>query len=92
MHPGSEIEIKCTAYMYNLNLFDRFAELWANGLIQRWTRTYSPDLAECLINPKKRPVHPRLTLNHFAGAFVVLTFGYVLSLSVFVGERIYHII
>ena len=74
----------------HLNLFDRFGELWANGLIQLWTKTYSPNLAECLINSKKKPVHPRLTLNHFAGAFVVLTFGYVLSLVVFVGERIYH--
>ena len=74
----------------NCKLFDRFGELWANGLIQRWAKTYNPDLAECLMNPKGKPVHPRLTLNHFTGAFVVLTFGYILSLVVFVVERIYH--
>ena len=74
----------------NCNSFNRFGDLWASGLIQRWTKIYSPDLAECLIDPKKKPVHPRLTLNHFASAFAVLTFGFVLSLVVFVGERIYH--
>ena len=76
--------------MHNCNLFDSFEEKCANGLIQRWTKIYSPNLAECLINPKQKMVHPRLTLNHLAGAFLVLLFGSGLSLVVFVGEKIFH--
>ena len=58
------------------------------GLIDEWNKKYNPDTRQCLDKNKKRNVK-RLGLQNLSGAFVVLVAGSLVSLFVFMGEKMF---
>ena len=73
-------------------------ELHAAGLIDLWTRWDTDkrrNVIKCLNESDKRQQkkmssnQTKITLKNFTGAFYVLIAGYLVSLVVFIGEKIY---
>ena len=68
-----------------------------SGLIDKWMKIYVPKPKRCLSPPNqhtnkkngdRQPSQPpRLSLNNFAGIFLVLLFGYVISILAFITEQ-----
>ena len=62
------------------------------GFVNLWFDRNVADASRCLNTIRKRESDRiRLTLSGLSGAFVVLTFGYCLSLFVFLVEMIYKL-
>ena len=67
------------------------------GLVGLWERWHEPDVRPCYLQKqvhdkkKKKQKKPlvRLTLTNLNGAFVLLGAGYLVSLLVFISERIF---
>ncbi len=63
------------------------------GLIPQWQKKYRADVRQCSeINMKQKHdenTFSKLSIDHYSGAFVALLIGYVASLTVFIGEKIF---
>ena len=74
---------------------DRTLELHQAGLISYWTKQFEPNTKPCFNGnqkskndkEKKKPLL-RLTLVNLMGAFALLAFGWLLSLLVFLIEKV----
>ena len=73
----------------------RITEIMDYGLLEFWTLQYQSDVRKCLDKSEKlmqvKPSSdgpPRLSLRNLTGAFVILLFGYMVALFVFVAEKL----
>jgi hypothetical protein len=70
--------------------------MFANGLLDIWTRWYQPDVRQCLdkankimqLKPSKNNP-PQLSLTNLTGAFVVLLVGYLVTFAAFISEHLF---
>lgn len=62
------------------------------GLLNFWTKMYVPEVRQCLHNGRQHTKDTELVkpldLKSLIGTFIILIFGWALSLLVFVGDRI----
>ena len=74
----------------NIILKIRIMRAREGGFVEFWTDHNVADPSRCLIAPRKHDDSDRirLTLSGLSGAFVVLAFGYSLSILIFLGEVI----
>ena len=78
-----------------LMCIDRTLELHQAGLISYWTKQFEPNARPCFNGNqnkkndkgKKKPLI-RLSLVNLTGAFALLAFGWLLSLFVFLIEKV----
>ena len=68
-------------------LYFRLLRLQAAGLFGEWEKWYLPSTSKCTkVNERKEM--PRLSLKNLSSAFVLLIAGYLLSLAVFITEKL----
>ena len=60
----------------------------AGGFIQFWWKRSITDPTRCLKEAQERPIRPRLSFKGLSGAFAAIALGSVLSVLVFIVEKI----
>lgn len=74
---------------------NRILKIQEKGLITKWIDNYQSKPRRCLdqlergYRPRKNPRLTQLTLKNFIGAFVLLFFGYCLSVGIFIYEKFF---
>lgn len=96
----TEISVLFYVYVKFMNIIENFSrrilEMFANGLLDIWTRWYQPDVRQCLdkankimqLKPSKNNP-PQLSLTNLTGAFVVLLVGYLVTFAAFISEHLF---
>jgi glutamate receptor, ionotropic, invertebrate len=75
----------------------RTSELREIGLISLWEKQFEPNTNPCFSqnenvrDGKDKPLQ-RLSLTNLMGAFALLAFGYLVSIVVFLTERVFSIL
>ena len=69
--------------------FYRILHLHDTGLLDLWEKWYTPSNLKCLKLNQRRGI-PRLSLGHLSSAFVILVAGYLVSMFVFLAEKLIH--
>ena len=62
------------------------------GLLSEWENWYVPKKTKCMqINQRDRKI-PRISIGHLGSAFVILLAGYVISILVFIIEKMFPVL
>lgn len=85
---GKRFPVKVN-YMYEC---PRIMQMREAGLTDLWNKKFQPDARKCLVKLKaskmKKQADKQLGLGNLIGSFVVLAIGFLVSLVVFVSEKI----
>ena len=71
-------------------ILHRIMRMREAGLIDKWNRDSQPNLRQCLVKEKSK--FGALKLESYSGSFSLLACGIILSLVVFIGEKVLFII
>ena len=77
----------CYIFVLHSFVLLRTLRLQEAGLINEWYKRYVPSASKCM-KVNERNNKPRLSIKHLSSPFVILATNYLLSLLVFIAEKL----